>query len=220
MKMFKVSKIYKVLNRLTNKIYVGATTKEVENRKRDHLQKAGNKVGSRFQKALASYPSEAFEWTEIDTASSPNELAEKEKQYVIQYKTKEGGYNADRGGGFKKNVYQYDLESGVILSTFPNLSEAAQAVGVDKKTISKACLGEIKNCSGYYWSYSLADNFRPEADKRKKKVFQFYFHGEIVRSYNSVAEASNFTGINSSSIAKCCRGEYKYAGEFYWEYED
>jgi len=106
------------------------------------------------------------------------------------------------------------------MSNFPQLECAAIAVGVDKRTISKACLGEIKNCAGYSWSYTLSENYKPEEDKRKKKVFQFYFHGEFIQSYNSVSEASRFTRVNSSSIAKCCRGEYKYAGDYFWKYED
>ncbi len=212
--------IYAVVNTITGNKYIGATTKNLEERKRDHLQKARKKVGGDFQNALRTYGPEAFEWVQIDTANSANELADKEREYVIKYDTKNNGLNADRGGGFQKNIYQYDQETGSLISNFSQLEIAAISVGVDRKTISKACLGEIKNCAGYYWSYTLSDNFMPEADKRKKKVFQFYFNGEFVRSYNSVSEASKFTGINSSSIAKCCRGKYKYAGEFYWEYED
>lgn len=212
--------IYEVTNIMTGMKYIGATSNTLEKRKRDHFQKANKKVGSKFQEAIASYPPEAFEWEQIDTADCYNELAEKEKQYIFKYNSESDGYNEDRGGGFKKNIYQYDLESGVLLASFSQLEYAAVSVGVDKRTISKACLGEIKNCAGYSWSYILSENFKPEEDKRKKKVFQFYFHGEFVRSYNSVSEASRFTGVNSSSIAKCCRGEYKYAGDYYWEYED
>ncbi len=212
--------IYKAINKLTGKSYVGATIKTLESRIKDHLQKARKRVGGNFQEAIRTYGAEAFEWVQIDTADTRNELAEKEKEYVIKFNAKEDGYNSDRGGGMKKNIYRYDFETGVILSTFYSLTEAAEFVGVDKKTISKACLGEVKICAGYSWSYTLSENFKPEEDKRKKKVFQFYLHGEFVRSYNSVSEASRFTGINSSSIAKCCRGEYKFAGEFYWEYED
>ncbi len=212
--------IYKVINKLNGKTYVGASTDSLESRKNDHRQKAAKKVGSKFQEAIASYPSEAFEWVQIDTANSTNELADKEKEYVIKYDAKDNGYNADRGGGFQKNIYQYDVETGFLLSKFSSLEEASREVEVDRKTISKACLGEIKICAGYFWSYSLAENFQPEADKRKKKVFQFYEHGELVRSYDSVAEASQITGVNRSSIAKCCRGEYKYAGDYYWDYQN
>lgn len=210
--------IYKAINKLTGKIYVGATLKTLESRIKDHLQKARKKIGGEFQKAISTYGEEAFEWTEIDTANGANEMAEKEKEYVIKFNSKEDGYNSDRGGGIKKNIYQYDLETGVILSTFFTLLEAANNVGVDKKTISKACLGEIKNCAGYYWSYDLLNNYQPEEDARKKKVFQFYLNGEFIRSYKSVSEAASLTGINSSSISKCCRGEYKYSGGFNWKY--
>lgn len=218
--MNRALKIYRVLNRLTNKFYIGATAKEMENRKNDHIQKAAKKVGSKFQEAIASYPPEAFEWVQIDTANSPNELAEKEKEYVLKYDAKDNGYNADRGGGIQKNIYQYDLDTGNLLATFPQLEYAAFTVGVDKRTISKACLGEIKNCKGFYWSYNLADTFKAENDLRKKKVFQFTELGVFSRSYNSVAEASEITGVNRSSIAKCCRGIYFSAGDYIWKYQN
>ena len=212
--------IYKVTNMLSGETYIGASSDSLEIRKKDHTLKAKKKVGSKFQNAIASYPPEAFDWKEIDTAYTNNELAEKEKQYIIEYNAKEDGYNADRGGGFQKNIYQYDSETGSLLGMFETLEEAGNSVGVDRKTISKACLGELKNSGGYTWSYELRENFKPERDKRKKKVFQFYIHGEYYKNYDSVAEASSQSGVNKSSIAKCCRGEYNQAGNFYWEYEN
>lgn len=218
--MSKLGKIYKAVNKITRQVYIGLTFNESKDRQKDHINKAEKKVGSKFQNAISTYGSDKFEWEEIDTANTPNELAEKEKQYIIKYNAQAEGYNTDRGGGIKKNIYQYDINSGVILSTFNSLSEAAENVGIDKKTISKACLGEIKICAGYYWSYDLLDNYKPEEDVRKKKVLQYCLHKEFIRSYKSVSEAAKMTGINSSSIAKCCRGEYKVAGGFKWEYED
>ena len=43
--------------------------------------------------------------------------------------------------------------------------------------------------------------------------------GRTLYEYKSVAEASSKTGVNSSSIAKACRREYKTAGGFIWKYE-
>ena len=107
--MGKFSKIvYAVINTITGNKYIGATTKNLEERKRDHLQKARKKVDGNFQNALKTYGPEAFDWVQIDTANSSNELADKEKDYIIKYNTKDNGYNSDRGGGFQKNIYQYD----------------------------------------------------------------------------------------------------------------
>ncbi len=217
--MSRLKIIYKALNKLTNKIYIGSSSKSIEDRKRDHIQKSKKGKGGYFQSEISTYGQEVFEWTIIDTAESKNELADKEKQYVIEYNSLVNGYNSDRGGGFQKNIYQYDLETGVILSTFSSLSEAAQSVGVDRRTISKACLGEIKNCRGYSWSYVLSDSFHHEPDRRRKKVFQFTRQGMFINSFDSVTEASHATRINKSSIAKCCRGIYSNAGNFLWQYQ-
>lgn len=211
--------IYKVLNTFSDEIYIGATKCDLEKRKQDHIQKAHKKVGSTFQEAICTYGPDAFVWESIDTANTSNELANKESYYILQYHAKENGYNSDRGGGIKKNVYQYDINNGNLLNAYTDLGSAGNAVSAHKTSISKACLGEIKNCKGFFWSYSLRDNYKPEEDERNKKVFQFTLNGEYMCYFGSVAEASNKTGINRSSIAKCCRGKYKYAGNFYWKYQ-
>lgn len=212
--------IYKVTNNANGQVYVGATKDSLETRKKDHIQKANKGSGYYFQEAIRTYGPDAFSWAQIDSALTTNELAEKESIYVLAYNSQLEGYNSDRGGGIKKNVYQYEMEIGNLLNSYPDLQSAGNAVSVDKKTISKACLGEIKTCAGFYWSYNLNANFKPEADKRKKQVFQFTSNGEFLASFKSVAEASRITHINKSSIAKCCRGEYKLAGDYYWEYQN
>lgn len=214
-----VSIVYKVTNSLTNHVYIGATTDDLEKRKKDHLQKADYKTGHTFQDAIKTYGPEAFVWEQIDTAKNANELADKERQYVLDYKSNISGYNSDRGGGIKKNIYQYKLENGELFFMYPDLQSAGNAMGVDKRTISKACLGEIKICAGYFWSYLLSANFEPEKDKRTKEVFQFSVDGKFINNFGSVAKAARETGVNKSSIAKCCRGEYKSAGVYLWAYQ-
>ena len=210
--------IYKAKNCLTGQIYVGITTKTLQERIEDHYQKSDTLTGHKFQEAIRTYGPDAFSWEVIDTAENTNELDQKEVNYIYIYNSKEEGYNSDRGGGIKKNVYQYELGTGNLLYAYSDLESAGSAVSADRKSISKACLGEIKNCKGYFWSYSLANNFKPEADRRIKQVFQFEISGKYVTEYISVAKASEATGINRSSIAKCCRGEYRVAGNFVWKY--
>ncbi|WP_233264929.1 MULTISPECIES: NUMOD1 domain-containing DNA-binding protein [unclassified Flavobacterium] len=210
--------IYKVTNQETNEVYIGITTRSIAERKADHLQKSQKKVGSCFQEAIATNGADAFRWEQIDTASSTTELAEKEKKYILQYDSKENGYNSDSGGGFSKTVYQFDL-AGNLIASFDGLKEIQSMLGHDKKRISNACLTATL-WKGSYWSYSLKNTFKPVTDNRKKKVFQYSLNGEILARYNSVAEASRITGLSKTCISRCCRGERKSSLGFLWKYQD
>ena len=209
--------IYKVENTITREIYIGATTDSVEIRIKDHFDKAKRGNGHKFQEAIATYGPEAFNWEQVDTANSINELAEKEKQYVIKFNSKENGYNIDAGGGFKKTVYKYD-KSGILIEQFECLEDAAKSVNATKQSISSACLGVNKIYKGYYWSYHYQEPFEPGIDRRKKKVLQYTLDGKLIAEFNSVAEASKITGLSKTCIARVCRKEREKSGGFTWRY--
>jgi len=209
--------IYKVTHKESGESYIGATTKTMEQRKEDHLQKADKGSGGQFQEAIATLGPEAFAWTEICTANSIDELAQKEKEYIIQYDSKNKGYNSDAGGGMQKTVFQYSTKDGSLVNTYDSLKSAADAVGVYKSSISSACLGVIKTCKGYHWSY-----FHPVPmilkDGRKKGVIQMDLKGVHKAEYESVAEASRKTGLSPTCIKRCCRGERDKSGGYRWRY--
>lgn len=209
--------IYKVTNVITDECYIGATTKSLEERKTDHLQKAEKKVGSYFQEAIGTYGPEAFQWEQIDTASSTDELAQKEIKYIEEFDSLNTGYNSDKGGGIKKTVYRYNLD-GSLNSTFEDLTSAGESIEVTKKAISKACWNVNHTLGGYLWSYDYFEPFIPNTDCRKKEVSQYDLDGNFLAKFNSVSEASRLTGVSKSGIAKCCRGERNHSGGFLWKY--
>ena len=44
--------------------------------------------------------------------------------------------------------------------------------------------------------------------------------GKLLRSFNSIKEASRTTGTNYSTLINCCRGIYKTAGGYVWKYSE
>ncbi|WP_369013377.1 NUMOD1 domain-containing DNA-binding protein [Flavobacterium anhuiense] len=208
--------IYKVVNKITQEIYIGATSKSLEERKKDHLQKASKKTGSYFQEAIETYGSEAFNWEQIDTAENSNELAEKESKYIFDYKAQSDGYNSDRGGGIKKIVYQYN-KNGTLIGTYKSLTEIKEILGFQKQRISNACINSTV-FEGSYWSYNLLDNIVQQKDSRMKSVIQFSLNEEFIESFYSASEASRKTGISKTCITRCCRGERKNSGGYIWKY--
>lgn len=209
--------IYKAVNVFTNEVYVGATTDSLEQRKRDHIQKANNNIGYRFQEAIGTYGPEAFLWEQIDTASSTDELAQKEIKYIEEFDSLDNGYNSDKGGGFKKTVYKYNLD-GMLNSTFESLIEAGASISVRKQDICRACWSVNHTLGGFLWSYNYVEPFIPEADSREKEVLQYNLNGNLLARYVSASEASRKTGISKTCITRCCRGERKKSGGFVWEY--
>jgi hypothetical protein len=206
--------IYKAENLLNGKVYIGATTYSVEQRKLDHVERAVRGEKNKFHEAISTYGIDAFTWEQIDTAESIDELAKKEKKYVLRFRAKEDGFNSDEGGGFKKRIYQFSLLDGSLLFTYDNLHEAANSIGSTKQHISRACLSINKSYGGYYWSYEFP--FNPKLDKRFKAVEQIGNDGNVIAKYKSIAEAAYITGVSKNSIAKVCRGERKLAGGVYW----
>ena len=206
--------IYKATNVATGEVYIGATTISLHERINDHYNKATKNCGHKFQNAIREYGFESFIWEQIDTGINTDELALKEKYYIQKFDSFNNGYNSDRGGGFKKTIYQYNL-TGELESTFQSLEEASKSSSISEESISHACVGDRKTSNGFYWTYTSTFNLKE--DIRKKKVIQYDFEGKILNVFGSIAEASNATKINKSSIAKCCRGERKKAGNFVWE---
>jgi len=209
--------IYKVTNKQTNEVYIGATTKSIEERKVDHIQKSNKKIGSYFQEAIGTYGLDAFSWEQIDIASDNNDLASKEIKYISEYNSIKNGYNSDKGGGFTKNVYQYKLD-GTLNQTFEGLSFASKIMSVRKQDISRAC-GSVNNMlGGFLWSYEYREPFVPKSDNRKKEVIQYNVNGSVLARYVSASEASRITGISKTCITRCCREERESSGGFLWKY--
>jgi group I intron endonuclease len=210
--------IYKVTHKESCKSYIGSSTKSLETRKKDHLKKSKKGKSYAFQQAIATYGSEAFKWEQIDTAITIDELAQKEKECIIKYDTKENGYNRDSGGGIKKTVYQYSKGDGKLVGRYNSLQSAGNAVSAVKSTIGKACNGNSKTCKSFVWSYSSTYPTDLK-DNRKKVVQQFSLDGTLITEYKSVSEASKLTGRNKTSIAKVCRGERQSCGGFSWKFK-
>ena len=217
--MEKKGIIYTVTNKETKMVYVGLTTKSLEVRKKDHNKKSKKGKSYAFQQAIATYGPEAFRWEQVDTANTIDELAEKEKAYILKYNSKEDGYNLSVGGDVQKSVYQYNISTGVLVNKFSNLTDAGATMNLTKQDLSKVCLSVNKVSNGFVWSYSSTYPIHIN-DNRRKVVQQLTLEGEFLTEYKSVSEASKLTGCNKTSIAKVCRGERQSCGGFSWKFKN
>lgn len=69
-------------------------------------------------------------------------------------------------------------------------------------------------------SWKNPDYIKKQMKNRPKKgVCKYDMNGLFVSEYISIIEAQRDTGIDSSSIVKCCKGKSIYAGGFKWKYK-
>lgn len=90
--------IYKITNDVNNKIYIGQTTHSLENRIKQHYNSYVSGVNTHLYNAMRKYGWDKFHFTQIDSASSQEELDRLEDMYIVQYDSIKNGYNMIRGG--------------------------------------------------------------------------------------------------------------------------
>ncbi len=90
--------IYKVTSP-SGKYYIGQTTRTLEERKKQHHTLANRDNTLPFYRAIRKHNDNLI-WEIIDTASTIEELNEKEVYWIAKYDTCHGaGYNCTEGGG-------------------------------------------------------------------------------------------------------------------------
>lgn len=94
--------IYKVTNKVNNKIYIGQTINSLEYRKKQHEKdcRRNKYYNNRFHNALIKYGFDSFIWECLCECLTIEELNKKEQYYISKYNTtdKSLGYNLKLGG--------------------------------------------------------------------------------------------------------------------------
>lgn len=101
--------IYRAVNTVNGKSYIGKTEKTLEVRRDLHIATAKQQGQFAFHRAINKYGIDAFEWHVLETCDSLEKLNYKEKNYIKLYEsfgTK--GYNMTAGGG-------KDSAAGILL---------------------------------------------------------------------------------------------------------
>lgn len=128
--------IYKVTNKVNNKVYIGQTRYTVEFRWRQHVNSKDN---CHFHLALRKYGVDNFLVETLEECDIEN-LDSREMFYIAKYDSFKNGYNSTSGGtnGLRCLTLDgcYDEIKGLYLSGFSS-NKIATIYNVDKATIVK-----------------------------------------------------------------------------------
>ena len=111
-------------------------------------------------------------------------------------------------------------KDGNVVNRYNTTGEAAKAIGLKGySSIALCCKGKIGSVKGYLWRYEGFENI-PHKKPRHRRVIKKSLSGEYIETYDSIASAGTENRIEQTSILNCCKGKYKQAGGFAWEYKD
>lgn len=130
--------IYKVTNRVNNKVYIGQTRRSIEIRWKQHIKAAMlDKQNRPLQKAIRKYGVENFNIEPIEEIDV-SRLNEREMFWIAKYDSFKSGYNATLGGeGTLHYIWtdsQYDEIKSMYLSGFTS-TEISKKFNVNASTI-------------------------------------------------------------------------------------
>ena len=94
--------VYKCVNIVNNKIYIGMTTRDLEKRKVQHMaisRTKNEKLLGSFQRAIREYGEDSFIWSKEFISDIPEELFAEESRLILCYQSNDFnlGYNLTHG---------------------------------------------------------------------------------------------------------------------------
>lgn len=233
--------IYKITNKINKKIYIGQST-DIYARWYSHKRELnkGMHVNSHLQNAWNKYGEDNFEFEIIYML--PNiylseeyirELLDTlEIGYIKEFKalTSEHGYNIQLGGKGRKQSEETIQKKRNIVRSQEFKDKISNAVSGEKnpfygkhhteetrKKISESLKGQKNPMYGKHHTEETRKKI--SETRNKKEIIMMDKDGNIIKIFNSVAEASQYLGTNdTTNICKVCKGKRKTAYGYKWRY--
>jgi group I intron endonuclease len=222
----------------SGKVYIGITRRKPEARWKDGR---GYSRHTRFAGAIRKYGWENFTHEILAENLTASEAKAMEMELIRLYRSteKQFGYNATRGGDGclgcnpsdesrqKMSANHYDA-SGANNPMFGrnHTPEARLKMSETKKRLfaERAAARPKKNrISEAERKARLSERMKGANNPSYGKgfsVIQISASGEIIKIYQTAREAERETGVDHTTISRCCKNKQKTAGGFCWKYKE
>lgn len=206
--------IYKIVNTVNDKVYIGKTQRTIQERWRDHIKDSWN---SKYQhrplyRAFKKYGINSFS-IEIIEECENEKLNDKEKFWIKQYNSYHNGYNATLGGDGGhcgelinrqqiNNLWNKGLSIKQICDQTHHERHQIAIILKQELNISEKDIIE-----------------RSKIRKGKSTVMIDPETNEIINIFESAASAARFLGKDDgNNIRAACKGKSRLAYGYKWKY--
>lgn len=188
--------IYKILNIINNKIYIGSAV-NLYKRMHNHIYQLNNQKhhNKHLQRSWNKYGEENFKFYVVEYIEEINKLIEKEQYWLDFYNSTNinNGYNICSKAG--SNLGNKLTEENKI-----NISKAITGRKLSEET-------KIK----------IGESNKGKEGVGKKKVVQIDIDGNLIKIWDCISYVKQ-DGYNPSSVSQCCLNNIVLSGGYFWSY--
>lgn len=232
--------VYKHTNKENGKVYIGITSQELKRR----WQNGAGYYGTYFYNAIQKYGWDGFEHEILLEGLTKEQAEEIETDLIAKYGSanRENGYNVSLGAKYEKirlgvkkygkenhrsqAVKQINPETMEVVKVWESQNMAAETLGINRKGITKNCLGQSKTYMGYIWEYADKDFEKPfryergkyPHEKQKKKIKMIDTDGNTFY-FESINDACEYAKVSHSCIGRYVKGTRNDATGRRWFYD-
>lgn len=232
--------VYKHTNKENGKVYIGITSQEPKRR----WQNGAGYYGTYFYNAIQKHGWDGFEHEILLEGLTKEQAEEIETDLIAKYGSanRENGYNVSLGAKYQRimlGVQKYGKENHrsqavkqinpktmEVVKVWESQNMAAEALGINRKGITKNCLGQSKTFMGYIWEYADKDFEKPKKyevgkyphTKIQKKVKMITAEGDIYY-FDSVKSAAEFANLKQCCVSRYLSGIRNDATGRRWFYD-
>lgn len=232
--------IYLIKNKVNGKPYVGQSI-EVERRWAEHRRSSSNvkalDYNTPLHRAFRKYGIDNFEFSILESHVPHGELNSRENHYMRELQSLSKGYNqtiTSRNGispeelnkrrELKYGVTKEKLKSQLISGSFASVSKL---YGVSDNAIRKWCKSfGLPTKASYYetdekkraYATRMSQVSKDSSANKRKVNMVDLSNGEVLMSFQSIADAGSYVGVKYSNISRVLSGERKTAKGYSWEY--
>lgn len=206
--------IYKITNKVNNKVYIGQTSRNIRERYHEHLRCSETSSSNQpLYNAMKKYGKEAFEVTLVEMCDA-NLLDDREIFYINQYDSYNNGYNATIGGEGRPTT-DYEKLAESFIASDESLTVYAKENNIKDTTIRCALklTGRLEEYKTRHPEYNARDN-AVMVEMLDKET------GKLVEVFESISKALKFLNKDKDKghIKAVCTGKRQTAYGYKWQY--
>lgn len=230
--------VYKITNKINNKIYIGQTIQSIENRFNGHCSQPNVHKKMPIAWAIKKYGKENFKIEVIYYAKNKNDLNEKEMYYINFYNSrkKDIGYNISTGGSAgnnycasirkKSNDHCQKISKSkkgkkqdlcVVLKHASMAKDPIPTGYIYKKRKNKS-IKQIKKSESKIKEKNPMYGIRGEKHKKSIKIISINLKSGLISEILGIQEASRIIGVEATKICAVLKEKRRTSNGYVFYY--